>query len=365
MMQIKKFLRFTSIYGFERALIKSLGRLEIKIPLWIILSRNIFVKKRFSVGIIGCGQFSFSTIAYFLKINSPAKIDWCYDIDHSASRKLSYTYNIKKVFTDEISYDNTDIVYIASNHYSHTPQAIECMKNNCDVYIEKPMATNWDQLAELKKAKELYKKKIYVGYNRPFSPGILEIKKIFKLNESAFTFSCFVIGHKLSDDHWYRDPQEGTRISGNLAHWIDLSVNILNWRMKTIKYLDIQIIYSNEKQLDENIVVSFVSDMKDVINIIFTTRTEPFEGVSETLNFQSQNLIAKLHDHRKTEIWENHKKRTINHKPKNVGHKSAIYQPFNIKSTRDWNELIISTKLMLTISDMVKSKRDKDRFIFE
>ena len=104
---------------------------------------------------------------------------------------------------------------------------------------------------------------------------------------------------------------------------------------------------------------------EDLINIIFTTRSEPFEGVNETLNFQSNNLIVKIHDHRKTEIWENQKKRVIKHKPKNVGHKDAINQPFNSKLMRDWNELLISTKLMLTVSDMVKNRNENNRFIFE
>ena len=41
--------------------------------------------------------------------------------------------------------------------------------------------------------------------------------------------------------------------------------------------------------------------------------------------------------------------------PKNVGHKAAILQPFDNTIKREWKELVVSTELMLVITDMVKN----------
>ena len=86
---------------------------------------------------------------------------------------LSKSYGIGKILNkNEINYENIDIVYIATSHSSHCEYAIESLKANCDVYVEKPLVTSWEQFERLKKVRDLVQKNIFVGYNRPFSPGI-------------------------------------------------------------------------------------------------------------------------------------------------------------------------------------------------
>tara|TARA_B110000858_G_C17806797_1_gene478486 strand:+ start:1833 stop:2924 length:1092 start_codon:yes stop_codon:yes gene_type:complete len=360
---IKKFFRYVGIYGINRTVIKSLGRLKSRFPIWpffIFKLPNLHKKK---IGIIGCGQFSYSSITYYLIKSNKAKIIWCCDLNIKAAESMAKSYGIKKYFNEiGLNYKTVDLVYIATNHSSHCQYAIESLHSGCDVYIEKPMVTDWKQLELIKKAKDETGKNIFIGYNRPFSPGLSQIKKLSVAFDKPFTLSCFITGHFLDEDHWYRDDKEGTRICGNVGHWLDLSIHILSWRYKMPNFIDISINYSNLQTSSDNIAITLTTSEGDLINITFSTRGEPFEGVGETINFQQENLIAKIDDHRKTKIWVEKKLYKYTHWPKNVGHKDAIFQPFDKVIKRDWEETLISTKLMLTIADMVKDNNKNFRF---
>jgi predicted dehydrogenase len=203
---------------------------------------------------------------------------------------------------------------------------------------------------------------IYVGYNRPNSPSIKIVKDNFIDNGTPFTLSCFVSGHLIPEDHWYRDPSEGTRIVSNLGHWIDLSVHILSWSSTPFEYVDITISYSDISMPSDNIAVSIVSSNHDLINITFTSRGEPFEGVSEMINFQKDDLIVQIDDYRTTKIWKESYYKRYSHWPKNNGHKSTVLQPFGSVTKREWSEIELSTRIMLHVEKMVTSNTTQSRF---
>jgi len=347
--KIIRVYRYVTIYGIKRTFIKVSGRLR-----WPISLPN-FCKKR-NISIIGCGQFAFSTIAYFLFFNRRGYFLGAFDIDKKSSSTLAHYYNFKKIYenTEELfSANNCKLIYIASNHASHTPYAISALKKGKDVYIEKPISTSFEQFKHLINAIESAKSNIYVGYNRPFSKAIIQLtKRIHNLN-SPISLSCFVSGHMIEKDHWYRNPDEGTRICGNMGHWIDLGIHLLNVVNSCIpKVFSVNISYSDIEEPDDNLNVSIITDNHDVISILLSSRSEPFEGINETINFQCKDVIAKIDDFRRMSIWQNEHKITKKYWPKDVGHRGAILQPFS-KNKRDFYEIKISTLLMLMIKDMV------------
>ncbi len=365
--RISKVVRYMRIYGIARTIIKAAGRVRIKFPFWLFLLLLNPSRNGRKVGIIGCGQFSYSVIAYYLTTCSNSKLEWCFDINRSASKSLASAYGIDTCFAEENHLNNSmvDIVYIASNHSSHTPYAIKYLRSGCDVYVEKPLSTTSDQLAELKQVVNESGKKLYIGYNRPFSPSIKLIRENLSDEAMPFTLSCFVTGHYISEDHWYRDPNEGTRVCGNLGHWLDLAIHMLYWSSDRVPFVDIDISYSNKDTPSDNFCTNLTTPRGDLISLTFSSRSEPFEGVNETINFQQGSMIAKINDHRHIQIWDDEKYISKKFWQKNVGHKDAILQPFDKENTRDWIEILDSTKIMLLVSEMVKNLETSKRYYLE
>jgi predicted dehydrogenase len=197
----------------------------------------------------------------------------------------------------------------------------------------------------------------YVGYNRPYSPAIRNLKKKFENLENRqgkFSLNCFISAHDLPEDHWYRNPKEGTRICGNVGHWIDLMIHLYNWRGYFPKDYKVQIAYSNISAPDDNITISITNDIGDLTSITITARSEPFEGINETINFQYDTLIAKIDDFRGMTVWDEEKVNKERYWPKDVGHKRSVMQPFQ-DDNRDLNEIVASTELMLHITEMVRN----------
>ncbi len=123
MYQLKKLVRFITIYGISRTLFKVFGRLRVSgVRLPSLKKRNI--------GLIGCGQFGFATIGYFISKKSPYNFLRAFDIDkkHQKSfekfHSLVHSENVDEIFEDK----KIETIYIASNHYTHTEYAIKEFK---------------------------------------------------------------------------------------------------------------------------------------------------------------------------------------------------------------------------------------------
>ncbi|GAC29870.1 Gfo/Idh/MocA family protein [Brumicola pallidula] len=361
-----KIYRFALIYGMRRALVKALGRLRVgKITRFVVSPLSFLRKKNKFISVVGCGQFTYSTSSFFLVQKLGNCIDACFDLNADVTNTYAKAYDaIECVKFDEVlERDSTKLVYIASNHASHTPYAIDCIKKGLDVYIEKPIAVTFEQLEGLRYTYSQSKSKIYVGYNRPFSKAIIELKS--KMGDGPLTLTCSIIGHKLDADHWYREPTEGTRICGNLGHWIDLAIHLI-WSKKETPptALDIFIAYGDKNNFDDNLSVCFSSDTGDLIVLTMTAREEPFEGISESIVFQQNGVFAKIDDFKRAEFQVGPKKIIRKYFPKDVGHEEAILQPFR-KKQRDLNEIFVSTELMLHITDMVRETKHQSVFKFK
>ena len=305
-LRILKIFRFFKIYGIRKTLFKVSGRSRGKFKLLTILLRKN--KKSPNIGIIGCGQFTYSTLGYVITSKYGNRFLDCYDIDSQAAVTFADFYQIKHhALNSQSIFDNEQIkyIYIASNHASHADYAISALSKDKIVYVEKPIAVNKNQLSRLIKCVNSSSKPIYAGYNRPFSKAILDLKtQVLSNLDIPITLNCFVSAHKLPLDHWYRDENEGTRICGNVGHWLDLAVHILSWSKLPDKW-DIQISYSDLVETDDDMSISLTSSRGDLIVIVITSRGEPFEGINETINFQQGEVICKIDDFRSSTTWKN------------------------------------------------------------
>ncbi len=357
---LRKAARFTGIYGPGRTLFKAAGRLRLS------LAMPAMRRAAPDIGVIGCGQFAFATIGYFLRRHGH-RIAACYDIDAAAQASFARSLGVRAQPTSVealIEHEGLRTVYIASNHASHVPYAVQCLAQGIDTYIEKPIAVSQAQLAALVAAQRRSKARVFAGYNRPFSGAIRALRESMTVDpDRGITLQCFVSGHVIAADHWYRRPEEGTRVCGNIGHWLDLLVHLLAWRGLPDR-LEITLTVADAAEPDDNLAIGISSDRGDLFSVVLSSRTEPFEGINETINIQHHDTIAKIDDFRRLTIWQGPRLVRRRFWPKDVGHGGAIGQPFGGTMQRDWDEVVRSTQLMMHIADMVRSGTRRSEFSF-
>ena len=135
------------------------------------------------------------------------------------------------ISTTDISriYDDPEIntVVITTRHNQHAQMVIDALKNGKNVFVEKPLCMNEQELQQIKEAYlEAQKKKpvrLMVGFNRRFSPLTqAAVEQLRKSNEPSSIIITVNSGF-IPADHWTQDSETGGgRLIGEACHFVDL-----------------------------------------------------------------------------------------------------------------------------------------------
>ena len=113
-----KIFRFFRIYGFARTWFKIAGRARFHFGYF----RPFQVKSFANIGVIGCGQFSFATIGYFLSHLYISRFVDCFDIDNHAQSSFADFYRISKPSTSALDLiHNPNVVLHVEDHWNRYP----------------------------------------------------------------------------------------------------------------------------------------------------------------------------------------------------------------------------------------------------
>lgn len=141
-----------------------------------------------------------------------------------------YSFNYCAASPAELFQDqNINTVFITTRHDSHAEYVINGIESGKNVFVEKPMALNIEELEAIKTAYDLAKNngsptQVMVGYNRRFAPAVQEIKKRYS-DDLAKSINIRVNAGLVPPDHWVNDPEVGGgRIIGEGCHFVDLAM---------------------------------------------------------------------------------------------------------------------------------------------
>jgi predicted dehydrogenase len=119
-----------------------------------------------------------------------------------------------------------DAVVIATRHDSHARYVRAALAAGKHVFVEKPLALDRQQLAEIAtayRAPGASGRILTVGFNRRFAPHVQRMKALL---DSVMEPKCFVVtvnAGAVPREHWTQDPRiGGGRIVGEACHFIDL-----------------------------------------------------------------------------------------------------------------------------------------------
>lgn len=294
--KVKKVLRYIALYGVGRTVLKIKGQIHMKKKYEVLPKLNTLIPGGGHIGIIGCGNYAFTTIAYYLQKNFPGSIRAAMNLDIHRAASLYETYGLK-YYTDNveqlISDPDIKLIFIASNHASHAEYAIRCIEAGKSVHIEKPHVVTQDQLDRLAMAiKANPKSNVFLGFNRPRSPLFCKLQNFLQGQTGPLMINWFIAGHEISDDHWYFDEKEGGRVLGNLCHWTDLTLQLVGMK----NAFPCKIIPATPKGAKSDFIVSIIFADRSCASITFSAKGHTFEGVREVLNIHKGDLLGNLTD---------------------------------------------------------------------
>ncbi len=115
-----------------------------------------------------------------------------------------------------------DLVLITTRHDQHAALVVECLENNKNVFVEKPLALNASQLDKIIEAyKTSNGEALTVGFNRRFSPHAIKVKSL--IGNSPVSVIATMNAGAIPANVWVHDMNVGGgRIIGEACHFIDL-----------------------------------------------------------------------------------------------------------------------------------------------
>ncbi len=141
---------------------------------------------------------------------------------HDVGKRFGFS---EAVSSAEQVLDNADVnlVVIGTRHDLHSELARKALERNKNVFVEKPLALNDEQLDAVLEAAEQSNGRLMVGFNRRFSPLAQQAKSVFANRDTPLSILYRVNAGHIPQEHWTQDPVEGGgRIVGEVCHFIDL-----------------------------------------------------------------------------------------------------------------------------------------------
>lgn len=197
-------------------------------------------KSSANIGLIGAGNYAQGVLLPQLKNHFvfTGLLTSKGNISRYVADKYGFAYSTPKasdIYEDEL----ISTVFVTTRHDSHAEYVLQAIAAHKHVFVEKPLAINEAQLEEIKEAQNKAiaankAKQIMVGFNRRFSPAILEMQKLL-VPEQAKSIQIRVNAGDLAPDHWVNDPEiGGGRIIGEACHFVDLAMCIAASPVKSV-----------------------------------------------------------------------------------------------------------------------------------
>jgi predicted dehydrogenase len=116
-----------------------------------------------------------------------------------------------------------DAWFIAGYHHTHAPIATEALRRGGYAVVEKPLATTWEQFAEIESLiSHAAHGKLIMAFQRRYTPMNNWARQDLRVNPGdPVSYHCMVYEIPLPKRHWYNWPNSRSRLTSNGCHWID------------------------------------------------------------------------------------------------------------------------------------------------
>ena len=278
------------------------------------------------------------------------------------AKKFGFTHSTTD-YTQILDDPEVDTVFITTRHNSHAKLVIESLQAGKNVFVEKPLAINSEQLDEIVAvyektlSKELHPT-LTVGFNRRFSPHTQAIKKAIGDTPGLINIVATMNAGYIPPQVWVHDMQVGGgRIIGEACHYMDLCSYLAGSEIQSVCMNNMGM--GMEENTDNaSILLKFKNGSNAVINY-FSNGSKSYS--KERIELFSRERVFVLDNFRITKSFGAKGFKTLKTRI-DKGHKVQFYKYINriIEGGEPlilFNEMVNVTKASFAAQQSLKEKR--------
>jgi predicted dehydrogenase len=263
-----------------------------------------------AIGFIGAGNFAQGFLLPTLKEN--AKLIAVANQSGASAEDAKSKFGFERITTnasDVIDAKDINTIFIATRHGEHASLTAQALRAGKNVFVEKPLALNYEQLRDVAAAHSESGRILLVGFNRRFAPLVKKMKAFFD-EVSPKMMLYRVNAGPLPRSHWTQDEEDGGgRIIGEVCHFIDTAAYLTGDAMPRSVFA--KSISSGRADTVDRDTVSITIEYEDgsVAEILYLANGSKILP-KEELQVFSNGRTAILKNFIELELW------TSNSKPK-------------------------------------------------
>lgn len=260
------------------------------------------------VGVLGAGNFVNATLLPAMKDIDGLEMVGIVSGSGMTARGSADKFGFGYAASDEsrlLADPAIDWLVVATRHDLHATQAIAALEAGKNAFVEKPLALNVEQLADVARAQRQTGKHVMVGFNRRFAPMVQEMKRFLQGHRRPLIATYRINAGAIPRDHWTQDPETGGgRIIGEACHFIDLLMFLVG---APITRVHTNAIMTSNGPVDDEVLITLTFADGSVGSVIYAAGGDKSFS-KERIEVIGDGRIAAMDDFRTLELVQNGKR---------------------------------------------------------
>jgi len=286
-----------------------------------------------NVGFIGVGNHAQSNLLPHVAADPGNCMIGVCDSQGTIAKHLAGKYQFEFCTSDVddiFNNEKIDTVLVSTRHNSHAEYVIKAIENGKNIFVEKPLCLQYEELENIvkvynEKTKSGKEPVLLAGFNRRFAPLMKKTKEFFRDVNDPVVVNFRVNAGFIPKSHWVQDPVEGGgRIMGEVCHFVDI-VQFITGSDPVSVYA--QSISSRNSLVTEYDNINITIKMKNGSLGIITYLANGDKGVGkERMEVTGGNLYAILDNFEKLHLYKNEKMTELKNKGMDKGWKTEMIE---------------------------------------
>jgi predicted dehydrogenase/threonine dehydrogenase-like Zn-dependent dehydrogenase len=272
----------------------------------IVPTSGIYTAKgSLNVGLVGAGNFANATLLPAMRGIDGLHLIGIMSASGITARTTGDRFGFQfctSDFNELISNEHIDWVVISTQHNLHARQAIAALEAGKNVFVEKPLALNEQELAEVIHAQQATEKRLMVGFNRRFAPMVKSMKDFLQGHTKPLIVTYRVNAGAIPSNHWTQDPEiGGGRIIGEACHFIDLLQFLIGFAPISVSTHAIQ---GSQGVVSDEVIIILTFANGSIGSIVYAAGGDKAFS-KERIEIIGDGRVAVMDDYRELELVHN------------------------------------------------------------